>query len=371
MRTLVLIMACLFGAPNWSLVPPRSAVASMYIHEYDSLRHDRFSESDSAAFIGEGYDFSGVGHTSGNRWVTMISPTYFVSAAHRFPIPGTTVTFYEGNEKSDEFAHQYVIDDFTVTMFWNGQPSDLKVGKLVVPDGRTEAILPEEKIAWYPVISTEEFSYGKAELFVCGLADRVGKNSIDKICSLDNRDAENRRITQVMEFAFAPDQEIGFGADEAYLMTGDSGGPSFVVIDEKLALAGIHYYNYGPNPVIGCASGDSFVPAYLDQLTTFPINGDATGDQFVGHEDLNAIRLDWGICPDGAIAKSDLTGNGRIGIDDLNVVREHWRQTGPARWITSRDVPDPLCAVPEPSFWSLVPLLAFVLSGCRFHFGRR
>ena len=60
----------------------------------------------------------------------------------------------------------------------------------------------------------------------------------------------------------------GLGADECYLIGGDSGGPSFVDVNGQLALVGIHYYNGGtPGPGdIGPISGDSFVPYYINQL---------------------------------------------------------------------------------------------------------
>jgi hypothetical protein len=60
----------------------------------------------------------------------------------------------------------------------------------------------------------------------------------------------------------------GFGADECYLIGGDSGGPSFVDYNGRLALVGIHYYNGGtPGPEdLGPISGDSFVPYYIPQL---------------------------------------------------------------------------------------------------------
>lgn len=358
----------LLGAAVWAFVFPLSGLAALYIQDYDPLRHERFCDSDGAAFIGEGYDFSGVGRTSTSRWVTMISPTYFVSAGHYFPQPGTTVTFYEGNEKSEEFAHRYVVDDFTMTMYWNGETSDLKVGKLVVPEGQSEAILPQDGITSYPVVSPDDFAYFGAELFVYGRTDRVGTNNVSKICPLDNCNSANRCITEIMEFLFTPDVENGQGADEAYVMSGDSGGPSFVVIDGELALAGIHYYNYGSTPIPGYASGDSFVPAYLDQLTGFEIAGDVTGDQQVDCDDLDALRTFWGICSTGGNLESDLSGDGRVGLADLDLVREYWNQTGPAAWIKSTSDSDDIGAVPEPSLWSLIAILALILPGYRFRF---
>ena len=50
-----------------------------------------------------------------------------------------------------------------------------------------------------------------------------------------------------MEYDYDPVN--GLGADECYLISGDSGGPSFVDAGGQLALVGIHYYNGGtPGP---------------------------------------------------------------------------------------------------------------------------
>ncbi len=358
---LVWVRPC--GVVLLALTVPGIGFGALAIQGYDPVRHDRFSTDAKTAFVGEGLDFSGVGRTSDNRWVTMISPTYFVSAAHRFPRPGTKAKFYQGNVKSSEFLHEYVIDDFSVPMQWNGFPSDLKVGRLVVPPDGTEAIAPEDGIAWYPIRAENAFDYHDAELFVYGLADRVGKNNIFRTCSLDNRNFDNRCVTYVMEFRYDTN-DTGQGPDEAYLMTGDSGGPSFVVSNGELALAGIHYYNYGSNPVDGSISGDSFVPAYLDQITGFWIEGDVNADQLVSGEDLDLLRECWGVVPESrANLNPDLTGDGLVNTDDLDVVRRRWNQTGPAVWhhVTKEDA----AAVPEPCAAWLLLSATFYLTGFR------
>lgn len=363
MRSLVWVLVRLGCACFFVVALPVAGNASLHVQGYDPLRHERFSVEDGTAFIGEGLDFSGVGHASDGRWVTMISPTYFVSASHSFPKAGATATFYESNEKSSQFAHRYVVDEFTATMYWNGQPSDLKVGKLVVQEGSSEAILPEDNISWYPVLATDAFSYAGAELLVYGLSDRVGKNTVSRICAVDNRrDASDKRITQVMEFIYDTDSK-GKGPDEAYTMSGDSGGPSFVVSNGQLALAGIHYYNWGSPPLPGYASGDSFVPAYLNQLTSFRINGDATGDQRVGFEDMDKMRALWGVVSsqDGAVA--DFSKDGYVGAQDLDFVRASWGQTGPAWWL-NRVGDGKANAVPEP-LWLLFLSGPLVLAGLR------
>ncbi len=65
--------------------------ADLTVRGYSPLLHDRFNNHSS--FIGSGIDWSGVGRSSGGRWATMISDTYFLSAAHFPPGVGDTLTF--------------------------------------------------------------------------------------------------------------------------------------------------------------------------------------------------------------------------------------------------------------------------------------
>ena len=68
-----------------------------------------------------------------------------------------------------------------------------------------------------------------------------------------------------MEYDY--DTVNGLGADECYLIGGDSGGPSFIDASGQLALVGIHYYNGGtPGPEI-LAHFRRFVRALLHRPT--------------------------------------------------------------------------------------------------------
>ena len=72
----------------------------------------------------------------------------------------------------------------------------------------------------------------------------------------------------------------GVGPDETYLIGGDSGCPSFAVVDGKLALLGEHFSTYGTSGLVPFDGGapkasdgswwsvDGFLPAYIDQLNT-------------------------------------------------------------------------------------------------------
>lgn len=99
-------------------------------------------------------------------------------------------------------------------------------------------------------------------IFVYGKANRVGMNNIDSIYSL----SYGGSVTEVMEYDF--DNPGGQGADEAYLISGDSGAPSFALWNNQLALVGTHYYNSGAPGENGDVCGDSFVPYYISALNS-------------------------------------------------------------------------------------------------------
>ncbi len=58
--------------------------------------YDRFNNSPQ--FIGNPFDWSGIGRSAGGRWGTMVSANYFLSAAHFAPGAGETLTFYGTND---------------------------------------------------------------------------------------------------------------------------------------------------------------------------------------------------------------------------------------------------------------------------------
>ena len=83
-----------------------------------------------------------MGHdtTQGYGWVTMISPTYFVTASHFSPTVDDQVTFYQGNSKTAiGAAHTY-----TVSHLYALSNTDLMLGSL-------NSSIDTSKIDYYPV----------------------------------------------------------------------------------------------------------------------------------------------------------------------------------------------------------------------------
>jgi len=238
-----------------SVLAAASAVqAGMLVTDYSPQRNDRFANS--PLFIGNSpqvpstLDFSGVGQTSGGQWVTMISPQYFLSAAHYAPAANDTVTFYHGNDASPQYAYSYKIASWSRQMSLNGSPSDLYIGKLSTPIDTSE-------IATYHVLGTNSgAAYVGQQILAYGAPNRVGIGTIRSIFDLNY----SGNSTWLMRYDYSATTP-----DSAYLETGDSGAPSFENVNGHLVLAGIHYV-HGNDYTGQYYSGDSFIPYYLPQL---------------------------------------------------------------------------------------------------------
>jgi hypothetical protein len=224
-----------------------------------SLRNDRFLNDPS--FIGQPYDWSGVGLSSNGAWATMISPTFFVSANHDHPGIGNTITFHTDNNPSGT-SYTYTVDSTYYQTTYNGYGSDLYLGKLTTPVAAN--------IAKYPVLAlANDSAYSNLMMWTYGYPNRVGKNNIDSIEELNM--VPSYGDTRVMYYDY--NATGGQGADEAYLEPGDSGGPDFVVENGALALVGIHFVNSGA-VFNGASSGSSFVPYYVSQLDAHMTGGE-------------------------------------------------------------------------------------------------
>jgi len=232
-----------------------------------SAANDRFL--DSSSFIGAPYDWSGVGNNGGS-WATMISPSYFLSANHDHPAPGSTVTFHLDNNPNGP-TESYTVDITYYQTVYDGQGSDLYLGKLTTP--------VSSNIAKYPVLSLgSDADYYGMTIMTYGNPNRVGMSNVnnDFLLSddgvspptlhhgIDDLPLQGYGLTRVMYFNYYANGGQQ-GANEAYLEGGDSGGPSFAVANGSLALLGIHFVDSGP-VYDGATSGDSFVPFYVDQL---------------------------------------------------------------------------------------------------------
>jgi hypothetical protein len=155
---------------------------------------------------------------------------------------------------------------FRVYATYNGQPADVCIGRLTAP------IPASDNITYYPVLSLpNESDYVGMSIYNYGNPNLVGRNVISKVEPY----AESGENGWGMFYNY---DVPGVGADETYLIGGDSGGPSFAVVAGKLALLGEHFSSYGTSGQIPFDGGspkagdgswwsvDGFLPAYVNQI---------------------------------------------------------------------------------------------------------
>jgi hypothetical protein len=253
----VLLVAVLFFIPR---VMSFQALA-LNINGYSSALYDRFSSgyasspvaNTNSSFVGVGLDFSGVGW---NPLVTsqsfvMIDDRHFLLATHYTPqLSSTSIDFFSLTNG----VVQYAIDpNGYTTIMVNGKQTDLSVGTLAVP------LKSADHITTYAILNLPSSSdYLGLSLYVYGHSDSggsspvIGTNTLDQVGVLG-------QITNTVAFDFIQ----GSGSGKAFGQSGDSGSPTFTVVNGQLALLGIHS-NIGTNPK---ATYDVFVPNYLSAFS--------------------------------------------------------------------------------------------------------
>lgn len=97
----------------------------------------------------------------------------------------------------------------------------------------------------------------------------------------------------------------------------------------------IYYHQFIDLGGLVLTDGGALIHVPLNQL------GDASGDDFVGIEDLDILLVNWGdsVTP-GDTALGDVSGDGLVGQADLDIVIAHWGQG-----IVPQNVPEPATAL--------------------------
>ncbi|MEX2606557.1 MAG: hypothetical protein WD708_04360, partial [Kiritimatiellia bacterium] len=218
------------------------------IRSYDPDRHDRFDSfptTRNTDFYKSAYDFSGVGRddSQNNRWVAMITPEHFVAANHSSPAVGSTFTFVNasGTQESAQVASLANIKNAS------NENTDLVVG-------RFDSAMSSE-VAFYPIPNFDgEGDYLGLRISVHGRDAEVGEGDIDGFEDFDDGGINSTRV-----YTFTYNNAAGDG-DDSHGESGDSGSPSFLILDNRLAITGIHTAIFStPGSV---TTYDTFIPHY-------------------------------------------------------------------------------------------------------------
>lgn len=275
-----------------------SEVSALYIAVEDPDIHDwtRSVDIDDSRnmkqFIGYNFDWSGVGRSSDGWWATMISDQYFLSANHAHPGVSSTITYY-----IRDFSNGSVTTTTaTVTGGQQISGTDLWVGKIDSP---------LSTVTWYDLFvgaSTSDYdNLGQEDANetlpdlasnpddVTNLVMLVGRTPGDTGSTtfrVGLNATSNYRVNgdiaggKSIDYLWSAENPFaGFTDYEAYLVSGDSGAPTFYAgnsntntivgtgMPSTMTLLGIHSGNSsGAVPSGGSWSTDSLPGEYLTEI---------------------------------------------------------------------------------------------------------
>lgn len=260
----IVVLASLGAAP---------ASAKMLLQNFEAEDNYRFYVAPGGgpvkSFIGAPFNSSGVGRSNSNRWLTMISPTYGVSANHFFPGDSKTVRFYHSDDPNGDSETRTVASSQQIG------GSDLRLVKLtasVSSSVRKYSVLGLSNDSSYDDL--EIYTYGK-NVGSADTSQRLGRNNIDSGSIAFRTVPDTVSGTTGMSFTYDYDSVGGQGDNESYLHPGDSGGPSFVINNGKFALVGVHWFK-DPETGTPVKSGDTFIPHYISALNTAMVGESVT-----------------------------------------------------------------------------------------------
>ena len=240
-----------------------AAWPALSLQSYSAASHHRFA--DDPAFIGSGYDWSGVAYNG--DWATRISDTYYVTAWHARATG--SLTFHEDN---DPLGNTVTRTSSSLTRISN---TDIAIGRFSSSPSATIAIygIADELTTQATFASS---SYYDMEAFVVGLNGtggntttnfRVGRNELDGFYDDVVLVPPAANVTDAITYDDDRGTGLSLGADEAYLQSGDSGGPTFITVGSELVLTSIHL------GIDGTRSYDSFLSNYINEISAIVAAG--------------------------------------------------------------------------------------------------
>jgi len=218
------------------------ATAASSVGNFSAAANDRFANN--PAFVGSGFDFSGVGRDANGKWGVMLSPTVFISANHA--APGGSLVFYPGNNPA--------ATPVTISIS-SGQAlggSDLYIGRLSSP-------IPSSitSYSYFNIPLTEAGFYSSAvanlPAFIGGISvsgnayggpvtnQVIGTNRIEAFLEDVTANGAGGVSDVLVTVANQPgDTVFGYNPTyyEAQLNGGDSGSPLLVLSGSQLVVAG-------------------------------------------------------------------------------------------------------------------------------------
>jgi hypothetical protein len=230
-----------------------SSAFALLIDGYSAAHNDRFIGGDisqpTPAFLGASYDLSGIAVNAG---AVMISPHYFVTAAHTGTPGSLQFVAQDGRVITKAVASSTVL-------LTQGVSSDMRIGRLADDQGLT----PDDHVSFYPVIVQPEQWYVGKSLFVYGQSNQAGVNTISFI---DDGDfGGGASLTRVVGYYYDSADPY---QDQAKLVGGDSGKPLGMIWQGQYTPLGSHFGVASASPTVA-VNASSFIPYYVDQINAY------------------------------------------------------------------------------------------------------
>jgi hypothetical protein len=315
-----------------------------------------------APAVNNAYPWQGVGRDSTlDRWGTLISPSFIISANHYPPVNGDTIQFNYNNDPNGPTETRTVIASESLQASVSGDQGDVWIGELNAPI---------TDIASYPILTMPFYNdYSRLGISTFGISStfpgtattvRMGRNVIDSgsahyYTGFDPSQTGGVSNAYAFQYTYnnTPSNR-GVGNDEAQVMPGDSGAPTFFLYGGGTpALLGLHWLegtDVNGNPL----SLDTWVSPYVNDIQTgmnqlealeAAVNSPAVGEtvktikpllgdfNFDGHvnaadisameaalANLNNFESSHGLSSAYVNYIGDLNGDGQVNNADLQVL---------------------------------------------------
>ncbi|HEY2761490.1 MAG TPA: PEP-CTERM sorting domain-containing protein, partial [Pirellulales bacterium] len=229
------------------------------------------------------YPWAAVGRDATlDRWATLISPSFIISASHFSPGDGNTINFYTSNDPNADPEQRTVIAseqldaaDYPLAAGYvrdgpgvSGDIGDVWIGELSQPvtDIASFKILNRNSPADFNGLTISTFGLS-TDLPGTATSIRLGRNVVTN--AQQYTQAGSAPIQNSWAYQFTYDNP-GLGPDESQVIVGDSGGPSFFLYGGGApALVGLHWANNATGgPETATISEDTLLSQYINDIKT-------------------------------------------------------------------------------------------------------
>lgn len=215
--------------------------ADIIIDDYTAATNDRFTNDPT--FVAADFNLSGVGQSSNGRWATAIARNVVISADHFRP--SGSITFFETNDPNGAQVIRTIVSGIKVPN------TDLYLAVLdsFLPESIVHYSFATEPLSGPVGALTSAGIYQGMNAFLFGRSPEnnpanrnqaVGRNRISGY--LENVDFLGNSDNDALLLFYDSPGDPDYVQFEAYLQSGDSGGPMFVDIDGEFILLGTNAF---------------------------------------------------------------------------------------------------------------------------------